>query len=108
MPPRNLKLAGNDAFVFGTELDVAKPRMTQLARTLSPDEIERALRFHFEKDRNRFVTGRGLLREALGWLLEADPASIVFSYGERGKPQLADSINGQFLHFNVSHSDGLM
>jgi len=108
VPPENLKLAGNDAFVFGTELDLLKPRMAQLARTLSADEIERALRFHFEKDRNRFVTGRGLLRELLSWLLGTDPATLVFSYGERGKPQLTDSINGQFLHFNVSHSDGLM
>ena len=99
---------GNEAHVFGSPLDLPKPRMAQLAKTLSAEEIERALRFHFQKDRDRFVVGRGLLREVLGWLLGVDPARIVFSYGDRGKPQLADSINGQFLHFNASHSDGLM
>ena len=108
MPPADLKLSGNDVHVFAAELDIAKPRMTQLARMLSAEEIDRALRFHFERDRNRFIAGRGMLREVLGWLLGTEPVRLVFSYGDRGKPQLADSINGQFLHFNVSHSDGLM
>jgi len=81
--------------------------MAELGATLSSDEIERALRFHFERDRNRFVAARGQLREILGFFLETAPNEIIFSYGERGKPYLADAINGQFLHFNLSHSDSL-
>lgn len=81
--------------------------MKQLAATLSSDEEIRAARFRFDRDRNRFVAARGQLREVLGEFLEVAPEQIVFSYGERGKPQLSGAINGQFLHFNLSHSDSL-
>lgn len=107
LPPDDLALAGDDVHIFCVHLDVGKQRMTQLGSTLSSDEIARALRFHFEKDRNRYIAAHGHLREVLGWLLGVDPKQLVFSCGERGKPQLTDAINGRFLHFNVSHSDGL-
>lgn len=107
MAPENLKLAADDVHILCTQLDLSKPRVSQLAKTLSPDEIARALRFHFERDRNRFIAARGQLREILGWFLDVEAKEIIFSYGERGKPHLADAVNGQFLHFNLSHSDSL-
>jgi 4'-phosphopantetheinyl transferase len=107
VPLENLKLDGEDAHIFCAQLDLPKLRMAQLGATLSADEIDRALHFHFERDRNRFIGARGQLREILGWLLNVEPKQIIFSCGERGKPQLADAINGQFLHFNVSHSNCL-
>jgi len=71
---------------------------------LAADERERGGRFHFERDRRRFVTARGLLRVLLGRYLDVDPAGLLFGYGPRGKPYLAE---GDELRFNLSHSGGL-
>ncbi len=70
---------------------------------LSPDELERARRFRFDRDRHRFSVARGMLRSLLGNVLKRNPAKIEFSYAKRGKPFLA----GEFIHFNVSHSHGI-
>jgi len=71
---------------------------------LSADERKRGGRFHFEHDRRRFVTARGLLRVLLGRYLDVDPAGVRFAHGPRGKPFLAE---GDGLRFNLSHSGGL-
>ena len=87
--------------VWATSLDDLSE--TASRGLLSADERERADRFHFERDRRRFVTARGLLRVLLGRYLDVDPADLLFGYGPRGKPFLA----GAALRFNVSHSSGL-
>lgn len=69
---------------------------------LSPDERARADRFHFERDRNRFIVGRAVLRQLLGRLVTRPPGSLSFRYGEQGKPALEDN---EGWHFNVSHSN---
>jgi 4'-phosphopantetheinyl transferase len=95
--------------VWTTDLDsVSETRLGQLARLLSPDENQRALRFHFERDRKRFIVCRGILREILGTYLQTDPEKIDFNYGPQGKPYLK-SAEGQTdgsVYFNVSHSSG--
>jgi 4'-phosphopantetheinyl transferase len=76
-------------------LDVDAARLRELNGFLSWEERERATRFRFDRDRNRFVTCRGILRELLGV-----KARENFVYGAYGKPRLADSE----IRFNVSHS----
>ena len=66
------------------------------------DECERAQRFHFEIDRDRFIVARGCLRVILGWYLEICPSEIRFSYTEHGKPLLARLADK--LRFNLAHS----
>lgn len=65
---------------------------------LSPDERQRAARFRFEQDRDRYTVCRGTLRKLLGV-----PACVSFSYGAFGKPELDRSE----VQFNVSHSRGM-
>src|SRR5436190_24043385 len=77
-----------------------------LSESLSPAEWVRAQRFHFERDRARFVAGRGLLRTILGRYLDAPPRSLRFTQGLHGKPEL-DGMSSS-LRFNLSHSDDLM
>lgn len=73
--------------------------------TLSDDERERAARFRFSVDRDRFVAGRGVLRGVVAEKLGRDPAAIAFTRGEGGKPALADGD----LRFNLSRSaDGVI
>lgn len=68
---------------------------------LEKSERDRAARFHFRQDQERFVMGRGSLRQILGNYLNAAPDSIRFRYGPNGKPELEAS---EPLHFNLSHS----
>jgi 4'-phosphopantetheinyl transferase len=71
---------------------------------LSPDELQRADRFRFEKDHRRYVAARGLLRMLLGNYLDQEPAELAFNYAEAGKPSLIQP-NSPNLHFNISHSE---
>ena len=40
-------------------------------------------------------------------MLDLNPKSLVFSYGEFGKPQIAAPVAAHSLHFNVAHSDSI-
>ena len=69
---------------------------------LSPDEQERADRFHFEQDRIHWSRARSFLKTILSHYTGQAPEAIRFSYGEHGKPELAPPCNG--LQFNLSHA----
>jgi 4'-phosphopantetheinyl transferase len=72
------------------------------ADLLAPDEHSHAARFHFDRDRERFIAGRAMLRRLLANRLDRDPASLRFRYGSSGKPALDAP-----LSFNFSNSDDL-
>src|SRR5579872_1371588 len=74
----------------------------QLASLLSADERERAGRFHFQRDAQRFSMTRARMRSILGMYVQSDPRELTFVYAERGKPSLSDTTID--LRFNVSHS----
>ncbi len=78
----------------------------ELRATLSPSENVRAERFHFTRDRARFMAARGLLRTILAAYLDAAPQELNLTANEHGKPELADAASA--LRFNLSHSDDLM
>jgi 4'-phosphopantetheinyl transferase len=107
-PPSDLRLADNEINIFNASLDQPLSRTEQLVSYLSNDERTRAARFHFESDQSRFITGRGMLREILGWLLQVKPDELVFSYSANGKPRLVSPFGRRVLHFNLAHSDGLV
>lgn len=69
--------------------------------TLSPDEISRAARFIFCRDRDRYIAGRVRLRAILSLYTGVSPAAIRFRYGPNGRPE----IDG--LRFNLSHTGDL-
>jgi len=74
---------------------------------LSPDEIARALRFHFEKDRLHFTGCRSALRGLLAKYLAIPTAEIRSS--TQPPASLASQprrIRARFS-FNVSHSAGM-
>ncbi len=68
---------------------------------LSSDEVTRAQRYRFDRDRTRFVQSRGGLRHILSRYVGQTPDEITFSYGPYGKPSCA---NLPELSFNLSHS----
>ena len=87
-------------------LDLPPAEVVRLRALLSADEQARADRFHFERDRGRFIAARGMLRELLAQHLGTTAERLSFVYGEHGKPALAPEWHGAGLRFNVSHSHG--
>jgi 4'-phosphopantetheinyl transferase len=94
--------------VWVANLDASAAKLYSLKQTLSADEHARAERFLSERDQNRFITGRGLLRTLLGSYLDRPPEQLEFAYSPRGKPALANASGQHELHFNLAHSHGLI
>jgi 4'-phosphopantetheinyl transferase len=80
----------------------------RLEALLNAEERGRAGRFHFRKDRQRFIVGRGLLRLLLGEYLRVAPAEVRLWYTPLGKPELVGQTSEDAIKFNVAHSDGLV
>lgn len=110
-PPKttSLHLPPDEVHIWRASLDQPPAQVDQLARTLSGDEQRRAARFHFSRDRRRFVVGRGMLRTILGGYLGLPPEAVRFDYGARGKPALAEGSSPArpALRFNLAHSEEL-
>lgn len=98
---------GASIHVWAAPLDVSRARLALLQASLSNDERRRAARFHSDQLTNRFVAGRGTLREMLGAYLGMEPCDVRFRYDEHGKPAIAPDVHGAELHFNVAHAAGL-
>jgi 4'-phosphopantetheinyl transferase len=80
--------AGDGLEVVGHPLSAGPDEVKTLARALSADERERAARYRWERDRRKFVVGRGRLRRLLGLRLEMAADEIRCRYGANGKPML--------------------
>ena len=107
--PENLELAQDEAHVWWENfalLPVSGAK--QNLQILAPDEIQKAERFRFEKDRNHYISARSWLRKIIGKYLRMEPAALRFGYGEYGKPWLMNEEgNPHSLQFNLSHSEGV-
>jgi len=107
-PSFPLDLKPKQVDLWCARLDVRSEVAAELYSALSPDEKARADRFHFAKDRSRFVVSHGALRELLGGYLRLTPASVGLAYDEKRKPCLqADPDLTAKVHFNASHSESL-
>jgi 4'-phosphopantetheinyl transferase len=100
-PPEPPSLEAGTVHVWRVALDQPDDKLDRFQRTLEPDELNRASRFHFEKPRRHFIVARGFLRSVVGRYLETQPEALRFSYGAYGKPALASE---HVLRFNLSHS----
>src|SRR5688572_6835885 len=105
--PSNVAASKNEVHVWRVPLDDSLA--AEMRPTLSPDECARADRFHFARDRNRFIVARGSLRMILGSYLDLAPVAVSFSYSSYGKPALseADSALTNGITFNLSHANEL-
>jgi 4'-phosphopantetheinyl transferase len=107
IPNDNLLSPVQDVHVWAAVLEASPETLNRFAATLSSTESERAARFRFERDRRRFIVGRGMMRAILGGYLSADSRAIEFACGPRGKPTLAGPFAEGGLHFNLAHSEEL-
>lgn len=102
--PLQPQLAVDSVHVWCVALDAyPEETITTLVHLLSPEEKERADRFHFLKDRNAFTIARALLRILLARYLAQPAQQLRFHYNQNGKPALVE----HSLSFNVAHSGDL-
>lgn len=75
-------------------------------RLLTPEELARGQRFHFEKHRHQFLVTRALLRTTLSrYRPDIGPADWRFTTNAYGRPSIVGEA-GQGLDFNLSHTEG--
>ena len=107
-PPATIVLGGYDVHVWQASLDESSTHRDSFIRTLAADERTRAERFHFQRDRENFITAHGVLRAILSLYLNRGPESLSFCYSSHGKPALACKSGGDAIRFNMSHSHGVV
>jgi 4'-phosphopantetheinyl transferase len=105
-PPAHLSLRHDEVHVWRADLSQMLASVASCCQLLTPDEYQRAEKFRFAKDRERFILARGLLRTILSHYLHLRPEQLRFSYNAWGKPSLAQHCGGA-LRFNVSHAHEL-
>ena len=104
--PEHPVLADEEAHVWLAGLEQDQATRGRLSALLSEDELLRADRFRFTRDREHFIAARGALRTILGRYTGVEPRRLRFSYDQYGKPSLRGEAGDAALRFNVSHSHG--
>jgi len=106
-PPADPALPPGELHIWSAPLDVTEDSVRGFAAHLSADEMARAEKFVFARDREHFIVARGILRMLLGRYLRKPPAGIALCKGPRDKPYLRAETGEPPLKFNLSHSHGL-
>lgn len=89
-------------------LERASWELSRLISILSEDEMRRGNRLLDHGKRERFLAGRGLLREVLSEVTGEEPGVIRIAQENSGKPFLADHQHPEKVCFNTSHSGSLL
>jgi len=108
IPPPQLTLSQGEIHIWCAELDCPQILVNGLFELLTCEEQRRAANFQFERDKNRFIAARGILRSIIGhYYLKSEPARVAFRSGLRGKPYLEPAFEDSTLDFNQADSGGL-
>lgn len=99
--PRHIQIHPDEVHLWWANIDDAPPDSSAI---LDAEERSRTGRFHFERDRNRFVARRSFLKRVLASYVGVAPGDIRLGTTAAGKPQL---VTPGDVSFNVSHSDEL-
>ena len=105
-----MSLANHDIHLWlSFERSADEPALRTMRALLQPAEIERVDKAYSEEVRLRFLAARAMQRTVLArYAPGADPAGFRFVTGEHGKPELAPEFAALGLHFNVTHTEGLV
>jgi len=104
VPARPATLNANEFHVWRIPLAVEEDVVQSCRALLSQDELKRADRFYFKRDRDRFTAARAALRRILAEYQQVAPEDLAFTYAEKGKPELAPGFDSSGTKFNLSHS----
>jgi 4'-phosphopantetheinyl transferase len=95
-------LSTDDVIIYTLHLPNYIELTKDLVHFLNPEEQIRSERYYKEKDRNRFIICRAILKIVLAAHSKSDLNNIHLDYQINKKPFLASHPE---LHFNISHSE---
>jgi 4'-phosphopantetheinyl transferase len=104
-PTDDAFMLNKNAHIWLIRYDRAEGLLKESENILSDEEKQRARRFHFKIDRERFSITRSLLKKILGKIISIPAQEIQFNFNKHGKPVLTEPF--QKIQFNVSHSGNL-
>ena len=91
----------DEIHIWSASLKENRTSISYFTSILSEDEFQKSKNFISIKEKNSFITSRGILRCLLGMYLKIDPKQVEILYGFWGKPYLSPNCS---LYFNLSHS----
>ena len=103
----SVAIKDNQVHVWQVNLKTIPADATKFTGTLSPDELERAGKLKFQRDREHFILSHSQLRLILSKYCHCLPGELSFRYNSCKKPLISNTEFGE-LKFNMSHSDDLM
>ncbi|MEO5969337.1 MAG: 4'-phosphopantetheinyl transferase superfamily protein [Bdellovibrionia bacterium] len=103
----NENLKKDQVHLWHMDLDSPLLKLEYIRDLLSTKELGRADRYIDDRNRSRFLMGRGALRLILSHYTQIDADQLIFEYGPKDKPALAESYGDQRVSFNLSHSQDL-
>jgi 4'-phosphopantetheinyl transferase len=103
----SVAIKDNQVHVWQVNLKTVPADATKFTGTLSPDELERAGKLKFQRDREHFILSHSQLRLILSKYCDCLPGELSFRYNSCKKPIISNTEFGE-LKFNMSHSDDLM
>lgn len=103
-----LNISCKEIHVWSASSEASKSQLEFLLPLLSPDEVTRATKFYFQKDFERFITARGILRVILSYYVDIEPGNIRLNYNSYGKPAVLADSNQLRINFSLSHSERLI
>lgn len=105
-PPH--ELPPDEAHLYFMRLDEMTEPPAPLYALLDAAERERCARYAFMRNRIESTAARALARSALSRYAPIAPTGWTFRSGDHGKPEVAGPALAPPLHFNVSHTEGLV
>jgi len=105
---KSINLPKNEVHIWNFDLNNYLPLIDKFSNILSEEELMRAGKFYFDRDKNWFIISRGLLRVFVNIYSSIPAKEIKFIFNDFGKPSLQKSYNSYDLQFNLSHSKNFM
>ncbi|HEY0857137.1 MAG TPA: 4'-phosphopantetheinyl transferase superfamily protein, partial [Albitalea sp.] len=103
-----IELPADEVHLWWADVDdtTDSPLAERCMQLMAPEEKQQHDRFHFAKDRRRYLATRALVRSALARYAPVAPAAWAFSSSEFGRPIIRNlEAQAAGLHFNISHTD---
>jgi 4'-phosphopantetheinyl transferase len=107
-PPNHLFLNNNELHIWRAIWDDSFVNsLSHFMELLSNDELNRAKKYHFERDRQKFIFWRGSFKSILSKYVNISAPNIQFNYNSYGKPSLKNVFFEKSVQFNISHSQSV-
>lgn len=104
-----IPLTTDDIHLWLTFYDEVSPRQLVAYRALlSEEEKKQELRFHFPRDRRRFLVTRALVRTMLSRYAHCTPQEWIFCVNKFGRPEIVHPTDYTYVSFNISHTHALI